>query len=81
MSVLILNGRHLAFLGYFTVMASDDRTFGRAGIPIERLKRAARLYHTNADAANALGITARSLSRLCRQHGLETPYVRRRRSA
>lgn len=49
------------------------------GIERERIERAARLYASNDLASRALGITARSFSRLCRQHGIETPYARRRR--
>ena len=49
------------------------------GIERERLERVARMYATNDLASQALGITARSFSRLCRQHEIETPYARRRR--
>ena len=55
---------------------SEKEAFGRS-IPIEQLKRAARLYHANGDAAAALGITARSFARLCRKHDIQTPYRRR----
>ena len=43
----------------------------------ETLERAARLYKQNSAASAALGITQRTFSRLCRQHGIETPYARR----
>ena len=49
------------------------------GISRQRLERAARLYHSNEAAGRALGIVGRSFSRLCRQHGIETPYARKRR--
>ena len=45
----------------------------------ERIERVARLYASNEAASHALGIVPRSFSRLCRQHGIETPYARRRR--
>ena len=37
------------------------------------------MYHSNADAAAALGLTGRSFARVCRQLGIETPYARARR--
>ncbi len=40
----------------------------------------ARLYRSNKDASHALGITVQAFSRLCRQHGTETPYKRHLRS-
>ena len=49
------------------------------GIERERVERVARMYATNDLASQALGITARSFSRLCRHHGIETPYARKRR--
>lgn len=45
----------------------------------EQVERVARIYHHNADACAALGITLRSFSRLCRRFEIETPYARRRR--
>ncbi|NKB69293.1 MAG: hypothetical protein GKR89_19660 [Candidatus Latescibacteria bacterium] len=55
-------------------MAQRDR-----GITRTQLERVARIYHSNEDAGQALGIVGRSFSRLCRQHGIETPFARRRR--
>ena len=49
------------------------------GIERERLERVARMYSSNDLASKALGITARSFSRLRRKHGIETPYCRKRR--
>ena len=49
------------------------------GIERERLERVARMYSSNDLASKALGITARSFSRLCRKHGIEMPYSRKRR--
>lgn len=43
----------------------------------ERLERVARMYKSNEDASQALGIKMRSFGRLCRNHGIETPYVRK----
>lgn len=45
----------------------------------ERVARVARIYASNEDASRALGIAMRSFGRLCREYGIETPYVRRRR--
>ena len=42
----------------------------------ERIDGAARLYSSNQDASRALGIAAGTFGRLCRQYGIETPYVR-----
>ena len=55
-------------------MSTEER-----GIDRERLERVSRLYASNDLASQALGITARSFSRLCRRHGIETPYARRLR--
>lgn len=49
------------------------------GIPREQVERVARIYHQNADACAALGITLRAFSRLCKRFDIETPYARRRR--
>ena len=51
-----------------------NREFGR-----ERLERVARMYKQNEDASQALGITMRSFSRLCRKFGIKTLYNRKRR--
>lgn len=45
----------------------------------DRIARAARIYHTNRDAALALGIQPGSFGRLCRRYGIETPQARRQR--
>ena len=52
---------------------------GKSGVTIAQLRRAARLYHENRDAATALGFSPGAFSRLCEKHGIETPYKRRRR--
>ncbi len=56
-------------------MSSDTER----GIDPERIERVARMYASNDLASQAIGITARSFSRLCRQYGIETPYARKRR--
>ena len=43
----------------------------------ERLERVARMYKSNQDASQALGIKMRSFGRLCRNYGIQTPYVRK----
>ena len=45
----------------------------------KRIEMAARIYRSNEDASQALGIAPGSFSRLCRLYGIETPYARRRR--
>ena len=45
----------------------------------DRIERVARIYASNQDASQALGIAMRSFSRLCRRYEVETPYARRRR--
>lgn len=45
----------------------------------ERIERVARLYASNEEASQALGIAPGSFSRLCRLYGIETPYARKRR--
>jgi len=50
-----------------------------AGIDRYCVERVARMYASNEEAARALGIVMRSFSRLCRRHGIETPYARRLR--
>ena len=47
--------------------------------PMDQVERAARLYRSNKDASRALGITVQAFGRLCREHGIETPYKRQRR--
>ena len=44
-----------------------------------RVERAARLYVSNKEAGQALGIAPGSFGRLCRQYGIPTPQARRRR--
>ena len=45
-------------------------------IPREALERVARMYKSNKEASRALGIHPGSFARLCRRHGIDTPYVR-----
>ena len=45
----------------------------------EEVERCARMYRTNKDAAEALGIKSESFSALCRKYRLETPYKRRQK--
>ena len=52
---------------------------GERGMNRERIERAARVYATNEAASQALGIRARSFSRMCRRFGVETPHARRLR--
>jgi len=44
----------------------------------ERIERAARIYASNRDAGQALGIAPGSFGRLCRRFGIPTPQSRRR---
>ena len=41
-----------------------------------RVERAARMYRTNKDAAEAMGIRPNSFYRYCKRHGIETPNQR-----
>ena len=50
-----------------------------AKIERERVERVARIYASNQEASQALGIVMQSFGRLCREYGIETPYARRRR--
>lgn len=43
----------------------------------QRIERVARIYCSNKAAGAALGITPSSFARLCRRHGIETPYTRK----
>jgi hypothetical protein len=47
--------------------------------PIEHVRSAAGRWRTNKQAADALGINSRTFTRLCREHGIETPFARGRR--
>ena len=49
------------------------------GITRDQIERVARVYKTNQEASQALGIAMRSFGRLCRRYDIETPYVRKRR--
>lgn len=42
----------------------------------DRVEKAARIYHTNKDAAQAMGIHPQSFGRLCRKYGIVTPTER-----
>lgn len=44
----------------------------------ERIERAARMYASNRDAGQALGIAPGSFGRLCRRFGIPTPQSRKR---
>lgn len=45
----------------------------------ERLERVARIYKSNKDASQVLGIAPGSFSRACRKYGIETPFVRQQK--
>jgi hypothetical protein len=38
--------------------------------PIDQIERVARVFHSNQNASQALGITTQAFSRLCRQNGI-----------
>ena len=48
--------------------------------PRDQVERVARIYKSNKDASQALGITLQAFARVCRRYGIETPYQRRRKS-
>ena len=60
-------------------MTEDDDVLGKSGIRLRQLRRAARLYHKNPDAATALGVTTTSFVKLCEKNGIETPLARKKR--
>ena len=43
------------------------------------IERTARVYASNKEASQALGIAMPTFGRLCRRYGVESPYARRRR--
>ena len=45
----------------------------------KRIERVARVYASNKEASQALGIAPGSFGRLCREYKIETPYARNRR--
>ena len=45
----------------------------------ERIERVARVYASNKEASQALGIAPGSFGRLCREYNIETPYARNHR--
>ena len=49
------------------MQADDDTTIGKSGIRLGQLRRTARLYHKNPDAAAALGITAEIITVFARK--------------
>jgi hypothetical protein len=42
----------------------------------QALERVARIYKSNKEASQAIGMHPRSFARLCRQHDIVTPYMR-----
>lgn len=45
----------------------------------DRVELVARIYATNQEASQALGIAMRSFGRLCRRYGIESPHTRQER--
>lgn len=45
----------------------------------DRVELVARIYATNQEASQALGIAMRSFGRLCRRYGIESPHARQER--
>lgn len=56
-----------------------EREYIMRKIEPDRIERVARIYASNREASDALGIAPGSFSRLCRLYGIETPYARKRR--
>ena len=46
---------------------------------LESVRRAARMYATNKEAAAALGIGSGTFAKICRENGIETPHNRKLR--
>lgn len=53
---------------------------GPRSISLERIKRCARIYGSNREAAAAMGIAENTFSRLCRENDIDTPLVRRKKA-
>ena len=55
----------------------------RSGKQVEvtraQLERAVRMYRTNKDAFEALGVCDKTFVRLCRRYSIETPAERKER--
>ena len=60
-------------------MSDNFLSTTRNEVTLTQLERAARVYRTNTDAYQALGITRRAFVRLCRMHKVETPAERMKR--
>ena len=43
-------------------------------------ERAARMYHRNKDATQALGIHSSTFAKRCKRYGIETPAERKKRA-
>ena len=44
----------------------------------DAVERVARICKSNKEASQAIGIHPRSFARLCREHGILTPWMRQR---
>ena len=57
-------------------MPGKCRTFSEP-LTRDRIERAARIYRSNREAAQALGCNPNSFGRACRKYGIKTPKERR----
>ncbi len=48
-------------------------------LDIDRVRKAAAMYHSNTEAARAMGIYPASFARACRENGIEQPGARKKR--
>lgn len=66
--------------GLATVVATNRSMDMKRAVRLDpsQLERTARMYRTNRDAAEALGVSTHSYTRACRGHGITTPNDKRR---
>lgn len=52
---------------------------GKPVYTADQIRRVARMYNTNADAASALRLSVGGFVRICRRMNVELPHERKRR--
>ena len=45
----------------------------------ERIERVARIYASNQEARQVLGVSTKTFHEICRKYGIETPHARKLR--
>lgn len=49
---------------------------GNKHLPYDKVERAARMYRTTGEMAEALGVHPKSIATICKRLGVPTPYQR-----